>query len=126
MDMYAVKRIDAAATGERIRDMLKAQGIKVSEVADKLLVTRYAVYKWQRGNLPDIDNLFRLSRLLGTRLSNIVVLREPAGSQAESLAFDLELYSNEDRCREQKRRIILYTKGIDGIWVGYGPVDRSA
>ena len=67
--------IDMAATGQRIRKLRQEKGIKVSEISQYMGFTEpQAVYKWQRGeSLPSLDNLYALSRILGTSMEDILV-----------------------------------------------------
>ena len=60
--------INLRATGERIKQLRKERGLKVSELSEFMGFTEpQAVYKWQRGeSLPSVDNLFALSRILRT------------------------------------------------------------
>lgn len=71
-----IPTIDVYATGQNIRAMLKAQGITTTEVKDLLcLCSHQAIYKWYRGeSLPNIDNLVALSRLLGVKVDDILVM----------------------------------------------------
>ena len=70
--------IDAKATGERINQLRKERGLKVTDISDYMNFTEpQAVYKWQRGDsLPTIDNLYALSKLFDTPMDNIVRGRE--------------------------------------------------
>ena len=66
--------LDARATGARIRELRRANHLKVSEVARFMgFESVQAVYKWQRGeSLPTIDNLYALSELFGTPVDSIL------------------------------------------------------
>ncbi len=66
--------IDAKATGERIRELRKANKLKVEEIANFMgFESDQAIYKWQRGDsLPTVDNLYALSSLFGTTVDDIL------------------------------------------------------
>ena len=66
--------LDAKATGKRIKELRKANHLKVEEVAHFMgLESVQAVYKWQRGDsLPTVDNLYALSRLFDTPVDDIL------------------------------------------------------
>lgn len=67
--------LDLKATGARIKELRKAQNLKVEEVAHFMgFESEQAVYKWQRGeSLPTVDNLYALSRLFGTSVDEILI-----------------------------------------------------
>ena len=67
--------LDARATGARIKELRKARHLTVEDVAGFMgFESEQAVYKWQRGDsLPTVDNLYALSRLLGTTVDDILV-----------------------------------------------------
>lgn len=67
--------INMAATGRRIRELRQARGITVRELSEYMGFTEpQAVYKWQRGDsLPTVDNLWALSRILGTTMEDILI-----------------------------------------------------
>lgn len=75
MESLQYPTINLAATGERIKALRKARGLKVTDLSEYMGFTEpQAVYKWQRGeSLPSVDNLFALSRLLGTSMEDILV-----------------------------------------------------
>ena len=61
--------IDLEATGRRIRRLRESRGLSVLQISSV-----QAVYKWERGeNLPNIDNLYALSRLFGVRIDEMLV-----------------------------------------------------
>lgn len=66
--------LDAKATGARIKELRKANHLKVEEVARFMgFESEQAVYKWQRGDsLPTVDNLYALSRLFQTTVDDIL------------------------------------------------------
>lgn len=51
--------------GQRLRTARKNGGLTQEQLAERLLVTRQAIAKWESDKgLPDIENLKNLSRLL--------------------------------------------------------------
>ena len=75
--------IDVKATGARIQELRKEKGIKVTELSEFMgFLEPQAVYKWQRGEtLPSVDNLFALSRILDTRIEDILVGNDEMSSR---------------------------------------------
>ena len=66
--------IDAVATGARIRELRIQHHLKVSDISRYMgFESEQAIYKWQRGDaLPTVDNLYALSKLLGTSMDDIL------------------------------------------------------
>lgn len=75
MNTITYPTINVKATGARIRELRKQKGIKVAELSEFMgFAEPQAVYKWQRGeSLPSVDNLYALSRILETRIEDILV-----------------------------------------------------
>ena len=70
--------IDLKATGERINELKDAAGITVKDIQIIMgFASPYPVYKWINGkNLPSIDNLMMLAKILGVKMDDIVVSKE--------------------------------------------------
>ena len=67
--------LDVKLTGQRIHDVMKEQGYSVRQLQEKLdLTCPHAVYKWIHGScIPSTDNLYRLSKILGVSMENLLV-----------------------------------------------------
>ena len=67
--------INMQKTGEKIKQLRKERGYKVTEIAAFMGFNEpQAVYKWQRGeSLPSVDNLFALSILFGVSIDELIV-----------------------------------------------------
>jgi transcriptional regulator with XRE-family HTH domain len=84
--------IDVPATGKRIGRLMRARGLGVADLQGCLgLSSGQAVYKWLWGkNLPNVDNLFALSRLLAVPVDGILVSKRaafPCGTGCPSALF---------------------------------------
>ena len=68
--------IDMLATGARITNLRKANGITVAMIVNTLGgVAKTAICKWQRGEtLPTLDNLVVLAEMMNVTLNDIVVV----------------------------------------------------
>lgn len=68
--------VDMVATGERIRSLREAAGMRISDIQDACGgISANAVCKWQRGDaMPSIDNLVILAAIFNVRLDDIVVI----------------------------------------------------
>ena len=66
--------IDSVATGKRIQQLRKEQGLKVTDISDYMgFFDLQAVYKWLRGeSLPALRNMHQLSQLFGTTIDDII------------------------------------------------------
>lgn len=75
--------INLKATGARIAYLRKEAGITVAELSRYMGFNEpQAIYKWQRGeSLPTVDNLFALSRRLGTTIEDILVSNDEMSSR---------------------------------------------
>ena len=87
------KRISKKRTGVRIRSLLVENGLSVSELQNKMeLDSPQAVYKWLNGtNLPTVDNLHRLSRILGVPIEEILIAEDQENNRAGSKTERKEL-----------------------------------
>jgi len=100
---------------ERIFDLRKRAGLSQEQLSEQVGVSRQAVGKWESGQaLPDIENLIRLSRVLGTTVDALLGM-ETGETKAEGALTTAEvealLKEQENRTlareqeREQKRRV---------------------
>lgn len=66
--------LDPKAIGGRIRELRKERGLRVEDIRDFMgFESDQAIYKWQRGeSLPTLDNMYALSKLLGTTVEFIL------------------------------------------------------
>ncbi len=58
---------------ERLRELRQAHGYSQEELAEKMIVTRQAISKWERGDaLPDTENLIALAEIYGISIDELV------------------------------------------------------
>ena len=71
-----VPMIDMTATGANIRALIRAKGLRVTDVQHICgFNTPQAIFKWMRGDaLPSIDNLVILAHVLEVTVDEILVL----------------------------------------------------
>lgn len=69
--------IDSKATGEHIKELCLAKGLKCKDVqAIFNFSSPQAVYKWWRGDaLPNIDNLVVLAYILDTKIDDLLITK---------------------------------------------------
>jgi len=65
-------RFDFQSIGERLRAYRIAAELRSEDVADRLNISRAAVYKLERGEIVKIDTLERLAALFGVSLANLL------------------------------------------------------
>lgn len=68
--------INMTATGSNIKELVKNNGLKVTEI-QKLLGfnTPQSIFKWMRGDaMPSLDNLVILAHILNVTIDEIIVL----------------------------------------------------
>ena len=77
--------IDTEATGQNIHRLREERGLTVRDIQEYFgFEEPTAVYMWQRGqNLPSVDNLCALSKLLEVTMDDILVLQDPDGSDGK-------------------------------------------
>ena len=80
MNEYPI--LDMEATGRQIKMLRLEKHLSVMDICEYMgFENPQAVYKWQRGEtLPSVDNLFALSRLLGTTVDNLLFEKEASAS----------------------------------------------
>lgn len=65
-------RFDFDSIGERLRAYRMAAELRSEDVAERLNISRAAVYKLERGEIVKIDTLERLAALFGVSLANLM------------------------------------------------------
>lgn len=68
-------RIDVKQTGRRIKETCAQKGLTVKKIQEELYIGSFqSVYAWFSGkSLPNLDNMYRLSRLLGLPMEALIV-----------------------------------------------------
>ena len=90
-------------TGTRIKTLLKEKGYTVKDIQEAMgFEYPQAIYKWLSGNsLPTLDNFVILSRVLNTRIEDILVI----DGDIPRLWGILNRWLNDIRCRMIYNRI---------------------
>ncbi len=74
--------IDVEATGKRIIKLIKESGFNIKQVSIYMGVSPQAIYKWRDGKaLPDVENLYILSKLLGCKIDDFIVAEDKENRQ---------------------------------------------
>ncbi|MBO4866782.1 MAG: helix-turn-helix transcriptional regulator [Ruminococcus sp.] len=74
--MSSTPTINMEATGANIKSLIKANGLKISEIqAVYGFNTPQSIFKWMRGEaMPSVDNLVILAHILGVTIDNIIII----------------------------------------------------
>lgn len=67
--------LNTKLTGQRIYSVMKERGYTVKKLQEKMdLTCPHTIYKWIQGcRIPTTDNLYRLSKVLGVSMENLLV-----------------------------------------------------
>ena len=81
--------------GEKLRQARKDAAITQEELAEKLLVSRQAVAKWENGRgYPDIENSMRISDILNISIDSLLSGEEKLSLETTREQVDLKAYEN--------------------------------
>ena len=76
MFVFDYPTIDMVATGKRLRELRKQNGLTIKAVCSALGVSPQALGKWENGkSLPTLDNLYALSYIYQTKMDDMLVER---------------------------------------------------
>jgi len=79
--------IDMEATGKKISQLIEESGLTDKELGKIMGLSVQSINKWRHGrNMPDIENLYILSRILGTKVDDFLVPQEAMGTGAEGIS----------------------------------------
>lgn len=98
--------MDTAATfAEKLKEARKNAGLTQEQLAEKLLVSRQAITKWEsEKGLPDIENLKRLSQVLGIGIDDLLSSQETAFYGICREKIDLSRYEYRPNIRGTWRK----------------------
>lgn len=70
-----VLQINMKATGERLKKLCEENCVTIKRIQDELQIGAYqSIYNWFAGKtLPSLDNMYRLSRLLGVPMEDMII-----------------------------------------------------
>ena len=70
-----VLQINMKATGERLKKLCEENCVTIKRIQEELQIGAYkSIYNWFAGKtLPSLDNMYRLSRLLGVPMEDMIV-----------------------------------------------------
>ncbi len=98
--------------GEKIREARKKAGLTQEQLAEKLMISRPAITKWEidRG-LPDIENLKALSKLLNVSLDQL--LDDGSGIDLNVIKEEIDLKAYGKGIKKKRKDRIVRAKYPD-------------
>ena len=80
--------LDMNATGAQISKLINESGLNDKQLGEIMHLSVQSINKWRHGhNLPDIENMFILSRILGKRVDGFLV---PMATEQPILEVEIE------------------------------------
>ena len=88
--------LDMEATGKRIGRYLTQGNYSDKDLAEIMNISVQAINKWRHGHsIPDIDNLYFLSRILNVKVDDLLVSR---ADNTFSLIYEIEGFREKPYC----------------------------
>lgn len=95
-------RFDFDSIGERLRAYRMAAELRSEDLAERLDISRAAVYKLERGEIVKIDTLERLATLFGVSLANLL------GVEVEYHDSAISYFERMRQIEQRSRRIVAH------------------
>lgn len=97
--------------GEKIKSARKNAGFTQEQLAEKLLVSRQAITKWEADKgMPDIDNLRRLSKLLNVSIDYLLENGEQIDFSVMREPINPDAYKSCKKSGRQSKKVSMSTK----------------
>ena len=99
--------LDMKATGKRISRLINESGMNDKQLGRIMHLSVQSINKWRHGiNLPDIENIYILSRVIGKRIEDFLV---PTATKQFKTEFETETVQDPEAalCRLNKYAIHL-------------------
>ncbi len=80
--------INQVKIGQRLNKLRKKSGISVEKLAEELMISENAIYKWHRGDsIPDIQNLTQLSIIYEVSIDYLIKGERGDDEELSPLSF---------------------------------------
>lgn len=94
--------------GEKLRNARKEAGFSQEQFAEKMIVSRSAIAKWETDKgMPDINNLKTMAQLLNVSIDYLLDEDEKISFNEIKEAINLDDYEKTGRCRDRKDAVCL-------------------
>ena len=108
--------MDQIKIGEFLKELRKEKGLTQEQLADKLLVSRRTVSRWETGsNMPDLDMLVELADLYEVDLREIFNGRrrdQEMDKELKETVMQVAEYSTDEKAKMLKRFNLLFTAAL--------------
>lgn len=103
--------------GEKLKMARKSAGLTQEQLAEKLMVSRQAVTKWESNKgMPDIENIRGISKLLNVSIDYLLDDGSSMDKSTIREAIDFSLYNKQGKLR-CKQDVVVYEKYPESdIW----------
>ncbi len=113
--------LDMNATGAQISKLINESGLNDKQLGEIMNLSVQSINKWRHGhNLPDIENMFILSRILGKRVDDFLV---PMATEQPILEVEIE--AGQDPA-SMLRRLKEYEIRLRVLFLNYSLNDSPA
>ena len=113
--------LDIKATGTQISKLINESGLNDKKLGEIMDLSVQSINKWRHGrSLPDIENMFILSRILGKRVDVFLV---PIAT--EQPVFEVEIMERQEPA-SMLRRLKEYAIRLRTIFLNYTLNDSAA
>ena len=100
-------QLDMEATGAMIGKLIDESGLNDKQLGEIMHLSVQAINKWRHGySIPDIGNLYVLSRILGKRVDDFLVSFEPVYTLVEVIDMKEARVAKERRIRKFMEHLI--------------------
>lgn len=107
----SITGLDMKATSNQISKLINESGLNDKQLGEIMNLSVQSINKWRHGhNLPDIENIFILSRILGKRVDDFLVPME-----TEQPIFEVEIEAGQDPA-SMLRRLKEYAARLKSIF----------
>ncbi len=94
--------------GEKLRAARKEAGLSQEQFAEKMIVSRSAIAKWETDKgMPDINNLKAMSQLLNVSIDYLLDEDEKISFNEIKEPINLDDYEKTGKCRDKKDAVCV-------------------
>ena len=113
--------LDIKATGAQISRLIDESGLNDKKLGEIMDLSVQSINKWRHGrSLPDIENMFILSRILGKRVDDFLV-----PITTEQPEFEVEIMERQEPA-SMLRRLKEYVIRLRALFLNYSLNDSPA
>ena len=107
--------------GNAMKELRKESGLTQQQLADKLMVNRKSVSRWETGrNLPDLDLLIEIADFFQVGLRELLegeIKKSVVGQNEKETIAKVAEYSYEEKMKLIQRMHILFVAGVFALFI---------